>query len=526
MSRADPTGHGRRRLVAVVALSTIVALCAGCSSDDDASEQALAEQLVAATQAAGVAPRLTVDLAESLYGTDAPAVCDAFDGEPSTGEATSCSATRRRVGARRSPTKPSPTAASWSRRTAPRSATTSTSGRRRHRFRSRATMTQFRRRPTPPTVRSRRHRAIAMIAWPALAMLMVASVGSIAQLSDSASFGLGAVTVYLIPALLFLLPVGLVSAELATSHRGGIFVWVRDAFGDRTGFQATWFVFMNSVTLYPSLLSFGAAALATAFGRPDLASNGAYMGTVVLVVFWLATWIVSRGMKSQPGISNIGLTLGTIIPALFLIFFMFAWLVDGKPSQIAFDRRERPRSSRHRAVEHRPRRRHLRRLRRPRGERSAHRAPEGPAEELPQGGDAGGRHRLHDVPARIARHLGRRARRHPRAHLRRVAGLHRLRRRLRRAGALEHPVGAPRRSARSRRRSRGSADRAAACGSSGGPATCRRRYRRRTENDVQMPLLLLQGGDRDRAVVRLRRRPQHVVGLRHCCRTCRSSSTC
>ena len=105
---------------------------------------------------------------------------------------------------------------------------------------------------------------ISLIAWPALAMMMVASVGSIAQLSDSATFGLGAVTVYLIPALLFLLPVGLVSAELATSHEGGIFVWVREAFGDRTGFQATWFVFMNSVTLYPSLLSFGAAALATA----------------------------------------------------------------------------------------------------------------------------------------------------------------------------------------------------------------------------------------------------------------------
>lgn len=179
--------------------------------------------------------------------------------------------------------------------------------------------------------------AIAMVAWPALAMLMVASVGSIAQLSDSASFGLGAVTVYLLPALLFLLPVGLVSAELATSHKGGIFVWVRSAFGDRTGFQATWFVFMNSVTLYPSLLSFGAAALATAFGRPDLATNGAYMGTVVLVVFWLATWIVSRGMKSSTGISNIGLTAGTIIPALFLIFFMFAWLIDDKTSQINYD---------------------------------------------------------------------------------------------------------------------------------------------------------------------------------------------
>jgi amino acid transporter len=178
--------------------------------------------------------------------------------------------------------------------------------------------------------------SISLIAWPALAMLMVASVGSIAQLSDSASFGLGAVTVYLLPALFFLLPVGLVSAELATSNRGGIFVWVRDAFGDRTGFQATWFVFMNSVTLYPSLLSFGAAALASALGRPDLAENGAYMGTVVLVVFWLATWIVSRGLKSSTGISNIGLAFGTIIPALALIFFMFAWLIDSKPSQIPF----------------------------------------------------------------------------------------------------------------------------------------------------------------------------------------------
>lgn len=168
-----------------------------------------------------------------------------------------------------------------------------------------------------------------MIAWPALAMMMVASVGSIAQLSDSATFGLGAVTVYLVPALLFLLPVGLVSAELATSHEGGIFVWVREAFGDRTGFQATWFVFMNSVTLYPALLSFGAAALATAFGRPDLAGNGIYVGAIVLGGFWGATVVVSRGMRTTAGLSNIGVGLGTIVPALALIFFMAAWLIKG-----------------------------------------------------------------------------------------------------------------------------------------------------------------------------------------------------
>jgi amino acid transporter len=89
---------------------------------------------------------------------------------------------------------------------------------------------------------------------------------------------------------------------------------------------------MNSVTLYPSLLSFGAAALATALGRPDLAGNGAYMGAVVLVGFWAATFVVSKGMKTTAGLSNLGVGLGTIVPAIALIFFMFAWLVDGKPS--------------------------------------------------------------------------------------------------------------------------------------------------------------------------------------------------
>jgi hypothetical protein len=75
-------GRSRRRMVLIFALSAVVAVNAGCGTEDEnSSEQALAEQLVASTQAAGVAPRLTVDAAESLYGTDAPAVCGAFDGE-------------------------------------------------------------------------------------------------------------------------------------------------------------------------------------------------------------------------------------------------------------------------------------------------------------------------------------------------------------------------------------------------------------------------------------------------------------
>jgi len=85
MSPTDPNRPVRRCVAAAVSIVVFAGIGAGCGSDEsDASEQALAEQLVSATQAEGVAPHLTVDAAESLYGTDARAVCKAFDGELST----------------------------------------------------------------------------------------------------------------------------------------------------------------------------------------------------------------------------------------------------------------------------------------------------------------------------------------------------------------------------------------------------------------------------------------------------------
>ncbi len=41
---------------------------------------------MAAARSAGVAPRLTVGVAESLYGTSAPQICDALDGGVSSAE--------------------------------------------------------------------------------------------------------------------------------------------------------------------------------------------------------------------------------------------------------------------------------------------------------------------------------------------------------------------------------------------------------------------------------------------------------
>lgn len=170
------------------------------------------------------------------------------------------------------------------------------------------------------------------ISWPSMAFMTIAATGSIAQLSASAEYGLGSITLYILPALLFLLPVALIAAELATGWEGGVFSWVREGSNDRMGFQAQWLQWIQSVALYPSLLSFAAAALAYAFGDPSLASNGLYTGILILVVFWGATFVAMRGVSTTAKIAGFGMIAGTAVPAAALVVLMFIWLGDGQTS--------------------------------------------------------------------------------------------------------------------------------------------------------------------------------------------------
>lgn len=70
----------------VAVLAVVAVLVAACSTTHDAQQQSDAQRLVTATRSAGVAPRLTVEVAEALYGSSAPQICDALDGGVSSAE--------------------------------------------------------------------------------------------------------------------------------------------------------------------------------------------------------------------------------------------------------------------------------------------------------------------------------------------------------------------------------------------------------------------------------------------------------
>ncbi len=167
-----------------------------------------------------------------------------------------------------------------------------------------------------------------------LAMLNVSIMASLRNLPLVAEYGLGVLFFFLVVALFFLIPCALISAELATGwpKSGGIYIWVREAFGDRWGFFAIWMQWVHNVAWYPVIMSFVAATLAYVIS-PGLAKNKFFILSVVLIGYWGMTWLNCLGIKTSGWFSTIGVLLGTIAPGILIISLGAAWIFGGNPIQ-------------------------------------------------------------------------------------------------------------------------------------------------------------------------------------------------
>ncbi len=169
-----------------------------------------------------------------------------------------------------------------------------------------------------------------------LAIMNVTAVVSLRGLASEAVYGLSSAFYYLFAAIVFLIPTALVAAELAamfSDKQGGVFRWVGEAFGARTGFLAIWLQWIESTIWYPTVLTFGAVSIAfiglDQSSDAVLASNKLFTLGVVLAIYWVATFIALKGLSWVGKISKWGGMIGTIIPAALLIIMGVAYLMSG-----------------------------------------------------------------------------------------------------------------------------------------------------------------------------------------------------
>lgn len=170
-----------------------------------------------------------------------------------------------------------------------------------------------------------------------LTLLMTGAIDSIRNLPTTALFGPSLVFFFLFGAVLFLLPTGLISAQLTSTFKtkGGIYEWTKMAFGEKAGVFAIWLQWINTVVWYPTILSFIAGTAAFTLD-PSLAHNKAYLVLVILVTFWIMTWINLKGLSLSAKVASWCGFIGMVIPMFLIMLLGVIWLFSGNPLQVHF----------------------------------------------------------------------------------------------------------------------------------------------------------------------------------------------
>ena len=176
---------------------------------------------------------------------------------------------------------------------------------------------------------------IAMVSTFSIAMMTAAAVVSLRGLPMMAKEQLTLFVYIAFATFIFLIPAALVSAELGGAFGekgGGVYTWVKEAFGSRWGFVAIWLQWIQNVVWYPTVLAFSAAAIAYVVGKPELANNGIFVG-VVLHRRLLGGDLRSRCAASSAiaKVTSWAFLAGTVLPGVVIMILAVIWIVQGNP---------------------------------------------------------------------------------------------------------------------------------------------------------------------------------------------------
>ncbi len=139
------------------------------------------------------------------------------------------------------------------------------------------------------------------------------------NLPSMADTGLKMVFFNGIAAFAFLIPVALVSAELATGWpKNGVYHWVSAAYGPRYGFLASWLQWAQSMFGMTSILAYVGASFAYVI-NPNLADDQTFVFGTVLVVYWVGTFANMKGTRLSGLISSVCVSAGVLFPIVALV---------------------------------------------------------------------------------------------------------------------------------------------------------------------------------------------------------------
>lgn len=157
-----------------------------------------------------------------------------------------------------------------------------------------------------------------------MTLFTVSAILVIETVAPSAAIGPSAISWWIITLLLFFIPYGLITAELGTTYpeEGGLYVWIKHAFGEKWAARTTWLYWINVALWMPSVYIAFAGIFSQLFA-PDLSLWGQIL--IGVIATWVTVGFGVISLDAGKWIPNIGAFLkGLIMVVIGIGAFVFA----------------------------------------------------------------------------------------------------------------------------------------------------------------------------------------------------------
>ncbi|SHK53872.1 Amino acid transporter [Clostridium cavendishii DSM 21758] len=156
--------------------------------------------------------------------------------------------------------------------------------------------------------------------------ISIAFYGSVRSVPTLAVVGWQQIFFMIGAAILFAIPISLISAELATGwpEEGGSQVWVKEALGDKYGFVTSWLLWVQLFFGMVMVSSTVGVLLGYVIGRPDLAQNNIFVFAIIIISYWTVT-LLNLKYDMDKVVGSIGSVVGIYIPFVALVGLGLWW---------------------------------------------------------------------------------------------------------------------------------------------------------------------------------------------------------
>ncbi len=173
---------------------------------------------------------------------------------------------------------------------------------------------------------------------PDLVFFYITAVVGMRWVATAAAAGPSALVIWVLAALCLFVPLSFTTIELSSRYpgEGGIYVWVKEAFGEFAGFLTGWTYWGSNLTYLPGLLYFAASTFLYVFGSRfmHLQGNPTYFITVAVGGLLIATALNVVGMEVGKWFPRMG-AIATWVPMALLIGMgLTAWYRFGAATPI------------------------------------------------------------------------------------------------------------------------------------------------------------------------------------------------